>query len=159
MARLVQVAQGATDLDRSARWYADLLGVEPAARFDPPGLVFFVLDGMRLLLDAGAPGALVYLAVDDVDATVSRLRTAGTEVAGEPHVIFGHDDDTLGPAGTDEWMAFVKDPDGHLVGLVEQRPRATHQQAALCKGVNLSIHTAQGRGDERTATQRFGVAH
>ena len=42
-------------------------------------------------------------------------------VEGEPHVIFRHDDATLGPAGTDEWQAFVRDPDGNLVGLVEQR--------------------------------------
>jgi methylmalonyl-CoA/ethylmalonyl-CoA epimerase len=39
-------------------------------------------------------------------------------------VIFGHEDDTLGPAGTDEWMAFVRDTEGNLVGLVEQRPRS-----------------------------------
>jgi methylmalonyl-CoA/ethylmalonyl-CoA epimerase len=45
-------------------------------------------------------------------------------VEGEPHVIFTHEDDTLGPAGTDEWMAFVRDSEGNLVGLVERRPRA-----------------------------------
>ena len=78
---------------------------------------------MRLLLDAGAPSALHYLRVDDLEATVGRLRRAGVEVCSEPHVIFGHDDDTLGPVGTDEWMAFVVDSEGNLVGLVEQRPR------------------------------------
>ena len=40
----------------------------------------------------------------------------------EPHVIFSHADDTLGPAGTDEWQASVRDSEGNLVGLVEQRP-------------------------------------
>ena len=29
----------------------------------------------------------------------------------DPHVIFRHDDGTLGPAGHDEWQAFVEDPD------------------------------------------------
>lgn len=123
MPRLVQVAQRATDFDATTAFYADLLGVEPVAVFDPPGLAFFDLDGVRLLMDRGAPPALVYLAVDDIDATVARLREKGTEITTEPHVIFGHDDDTLGPAGTDEWMAFFKDPEGSLVGLVEQRPR------------------------------------
>jgi methylmalonyl-CoA/ethylmalonyl-CoA epimerase len=66
----------------------------------------------------------VYLRVDDIDATVARLRDGGVEVSTEPHVIFGHDDDTLGPAGTDEWMAFVVDSEGNTVGLVEQRTRA-----------------------------------
>jgi methylmalonyl-CoA/ethylmalonyl-CoA epimerase len=122
--RIVQVAQRADDLARATAFYADLLGVAPTATFDPPGLVFFDLDGVRLLLERGAPGALLYLAVDDVDAIVARLRAAGVTVEGEPHVIFGHDDDTLGPAGTDEWMAFVRDPEGNLVGLVEQRPRS-----------------------------------
>ncbi|WP_432477790.1 VOC family protein [Nocardioides sp. GXQ0305] len=45
-------------------------------------------------------------------------------VESDPHVIFAHDDDTLGPEGTEEWMAFVRDPEGNLVGLVEQRSRS-----------------------------------
>lgn len=123
MPRLVQVAQRATDLAAASSFYAELLGVEPAATFDPPGLAFFDLDGVRLLLDRGAPSALVYLAVDDIEASVAWVRGKGLEVTSEPHVIFRHDDDTLGPAGTDEWMAFFTDPEGNLVGLVEQRPR------------------------------------
>lgn len=120
---LVQIAQHADDLDRAAAFYADLLGAAPTASYDPPGLVFFDLGGVRLLLDRVAPSALHYLAVDDLDATVRRLRAAGVVVESEPHVIFGHEDDTLGPAGTDEWQAFIRDCEGNLVGLVEQRPR------------------------------------
>ncbi len=119
--RLVQIAQHADDIDRAAEFYTNLLGKEPIATFDPPGLVFFDLDGVRLLLDHGAPSALHYLDVIDIDATVSRLREQGVTVATEPHVIFSHTDDTLGPAGTDEWQAFVRDTEGNLVGLVEQR--------------------------------------
>src|SRR4051794_11766221 len=121
--RLVQVAQRAEDLPRATAFYRDLLGAEPLATFDPPGLVFFDLGGVRLLLDRGAPSALHYLRVDDLDATVERLRATGGEGRSEPHLIFGHDDGTLGPAGTDEWMAFVVDSKGNLVGLVEHRPR------------------------------------
>jgi len=123
MPRLVQVAQRATDFAATTAFYADLLGVEPVATFDPPGLAFFDLDGVRLLMDRGAPSALLYLPVDDIDAAVAGLREKGVEITSEPHVIFGHDDDTLGPAGTDEWMAFFTDPEGSVVGLVEQRPR------------------------------------
>jgi methylmalonyl-CoA/ethylmalonyl-CoA epimerase len=122
--RAVQIAQRAEDLDRATEFYADLLGAGPTATYDPPGLVFFDLGGVRLLLDRVAPSALHYLAVDDIDATVDRLRGRGVTVESEPHVIFGHEDDTLGPAGTDEWQAFVRDSEGNLVGLVEQRPRA-----------------------------------
>ncbi|MFC7595796.1 VOC family protein [Terrabacter sp. GCM10028922] len=120
---LVQIAQHADDLGRASAFYADLLGAQPLATYDPPGLVFFDLDGVRLLLDRGAPSALHYLRVDDIDATVERLRASGVSVEAEPHVIFSHEDDTLGPADTDEWMAFVKDSEGNVVGLVEQRPR------------------------------------
>jgi len=121
---LVQIAQRAEDLDRAAAFYADLLGRPPAATYDPPGLVFFDLGGVRLLLDRVAPSALHYLGIDDIDATVERLRASGVVVETDPHVIFGHEDDTLGPAGTDEWQAFVRDSEGNLVGLVEQRPRS-----------------------------------
>ena len=120
---LIQVAQRAEDLARASAFYADLLGAQPVATYDPPGLVFFDLGGTRLLLDKGAPAGLHYFGVDDIEATVERLRGAGVRVASEPHMIFGHDDDTLGPAGTDEWMAFVEDSESNLVGLVEQRPR------------------------------------
>ena len=119
--RAVQIAQYADDLARAAPFYTDLLGAEPTATYDPPGLVFFDLDGVRLLLDAAAPSALHYLAVDDIEHTVGRLRGRGAVVDSEPHVIFSHADDTLGPAGTDEWQAFVRDSEGNLVGLVEQR--------------------------------------
>jgi methylmalonyl-CoA/ethylmalonyl-CoA epimerase len=122
--RLIQVAQGAADLDRAAAFYADLLGTEPLATYDPPGLVFFDVDGTRLLVDRNAPGSLIYLGVDDLEATVARLRADGVHIESEPHVIFTHTDDTLGPAGTDEWHAFIRDPEDNIVGLIEQRPSA-----------------------------------
>lgn len=117
---LVQIAQHADDLERATAFYTDLLGTGPTATYDPPGLVFFDLGGVRLMLSIGSAPATIYLRVDDIDATVARLRD---HVESEPHVIFGHDDDTLGPAGTDEWQAFVRDTEGNLVGLVEHRPR------------------------------------
>lgn len=116
--RVVQVAQHADDLERAAGWYQRLLGRPPTARFDPPGLLFFSLDGTRLLLESGAPSALIYLEVPDLKATVEALRSDGVTITGEPQLIFHHDDDRLGPAGTDEWMAFVQDSEGNTVGLV-----------------------------------------
>ena len=119
--RLVQVAQRVDDLARASAFYADLLGVAPRATYDPPGLVFFDLDGVRLMLEGNTTAAVLYLAVDDLDATVERLRARGVSIESDPHVIFSHADDTLGPAGTDEWQAFVRDSEGNLIGLVEQR--------------------------------------
>jgi methylmalonyl-CoA/ethylmalonyl-CoA epimerase len=122
---LAQVAQHAEDLDRAAAFYERLLGSPPLARFDPPGLLFFGLgDGTRLLLERAASPALLYLSVDDVVTRIEDLRADGVVVETEPHVIFSHTDDTLGPAGSDEWMAFVRDSEGNLVGLVSHAPRA-----------------------------------
>ena len=120
--RLVQVAQFSSDLDRSSEFYSALLDARPVARFDPPGLLFFDLGTTRLMLESRATPALIYLDVDLITTALDRI-AAHTQ----PHVIFRHDDDRHGPAGTDEWQAFVTDPDGNLVGLVEFRASAGTQ--------------------------------
>jgi methylmalonyl-CoA/ethylmalonyl-CoA epimerase len=120
---ILQVAQHADDLDRAAAFYEVLLGGPPAARFDPQGLLFFNVGRSRLLLERAAASALIYYQVDDVAFTIERLRNQRVEVIAEPHVIFTHTDDTLGPAGTDEWMAFIRDSEGNTVGLVSHEPR------------------------------------
>ena len=115
--RIVQIAQHAEDLDRAVDFYTVLLDAEPVARFDPPGLVFFDLDGVRLLLDREAPSSLIYLRVENVHQTMERLEGIADVVA-HPRVIFAHDDDDLGPAGHEEWQAFIRDSEGNTVGLV-----------------------------------------
>ncbi|MFJ4169373.1 VOC family protein [Paenarthrobacter sp. NPDC089714] len=118
--RFIQVAQRAEDLERAAEFYSWLLGKEPQAVFDPPGLLFFDVGGVRLLLEKGAPSALVYLEVADLHLSVEGLRAKGVRILAEPHVIFVHEDDRLGPAGSEEWMAFVEDSEGNTVGLVSR---------------------------------------
>ena len=122
MSRIVQIAQHADDLERAAGFYEQLLGQPAAAKYDPPGLLFFTLDGTRLLLERSAPSAVIYLGVDDVRTKVDELRASGVTIESEPHVIFSHEDDTLGPAGTDEWMAFIRDSEANVVGLVSHAP-------------------------------------
>jgi len=60
--------------------------------------------------------------VASVRERLEQLRGEGVVVESEAHVIFHHDDDTLGPPGTDEWQAFVRDSEGNLVGLVSHEP-------------------------------------
>jgi methylmalonyl-CoA/ethylmalonyl-CoA epimerase len=117
---ILQVAQHATDLDRATAFYERLLGYPPAARFVPPGLVFFRLGSVRLLLEVGAPSAMLYLTVADVRHRIEELRGLGVTIEHEPHIIFRHPDDTIGHAGRDEWHAFIRDSEGNLVGLVSQ---------------------------------------
>ena len=121
--RLVQVAQHAEDLERASAFYRELLGSEPRGLFDPPGLLFFDLDGVRLLLEPGAASVVIYLAVPSVRDAVERMR-GSVDIVAEPHVIFHHDDDALGPAGTDEWQGFIRDSEGNLVGLVSHEAPA-----------------------------------
>jgi methylmalonyl-CoA/ethylmalonyl-CoA epimerase len=123
MTRLVQVALRATDLDRAAAFYGELLGAEPSGRFEPPGLLFFDLDGTRLLLEGNAPSTMLYLEVADVRRAVEGLR-GRAEIVSEPHAVFTHEDDALGPAGTTEWQAFVRDSEGNLLGLLGFEPTA-----------------------------------
>lgn len=120
--KLLQVAQRAENLERAAAFYGDLLGRPPTGVFDPPGLVFFGLGEVRLLLDRAAPSALIYLEVADVRTTTAALRDKGVEVVTEAHVIFEHTGPELGPAGTDEWMAFVRDSEGNILGLASRHP-------------------------------------
>jgi methylmalonyl-CoA/ethylmalonyl-CoA epimerase len=115
---IVQIAQRVQDLDRAVAFYEDLLGAHVAARFDPPGLAFFMLGKTRLVLDPTAPSGLLYLAVDDVEFSVDQLSGRGVVIDTDPHVIFQHKDDSLGPIGTDEWLAFITDSEGNTVGLV-----------------------------------------
>jgi methylmalonyl-CoA/ethylmalonyl-CoA epimerase len=120
---ILQVAQHADDLDRAAAFYSELLGGSPAARFDPPGLLFFNIGTSRLLLERAASSAVIYLLVEDVRTFAEELRSRNVEIVEEPHVIFSHTDDRLGPAGTDEWMAFIRDSEGNVLGLVSHEPR------------------------------------
>lgn len=122
-ATLHQVAQHADDLARAVAFYRDILGCAFITSFDPPGLAFFQLGETRLLLDAAAPSALIYLRVDDVRASTERLRAAGVAIDTEPHIIFTDADGTFGKPA-EEWMAFIRDSEGNLVGLASRRPLA-----------------------------------
>ncbi len=117
---LHQIAQHADDLDRAVAFYADVLGCEVIARFDPPGLAFLRLGGVRLLLDRAAPSALIYLTVDDVRDTVAKLKADAVPVETEPHLIFTDSEGLFGEAGLEEWMAFIRDSEGNLVGLASR---------------------------------------
>jgi methylmalonyl-CoA/ethylmalonyl-CoA epimerase len=121
---LHQVAQHADDLDRAIAFYSDVLGCEFVTKIDPPGLAFLRLGSVRLLLDKGAPSALFYLRVDDVRTTTENLRAAGVPVESEPHVINTDTDGIFGAAGFQEWMAFVRDSEGNLVGLASRHAPA-----------------------------------
>ena len=122
---LRQIALGVADLDRSSRFYGTTLGLPEIARFDLPGLVFYDVGGVRLLLerttDATPGSSVLYLDVSDIDRRVADLGDAGVVFGSAPHLIHVDTDGTFGDAGTEEWMAFFSDPDGNQLALVARR--------------------------------------
>lgn len=119
--RIHQVAIKAVDLDASIAFYRDTLGANLIAKFDPPGIAFFDFDGIRVMLDKNASETTVYYRVDDLDAALTDVE-ATVEITSPPHMIFPDNDGLFGPAGEGEWMAFITDPAGNLVGLAARRP-------------------------------------
>jgi lactoylglutathione lyase len=119
-----------TDVDRSVAFYADQLGFEPFYRQPPDGAADYV--GLRLgesrlgIVTAEAPRHLfgaeigdaprfeLWVVVEDVDATVGRLRERGVPVLREPEDM---------PWG--ERLGYVADPDGNPVALAASRSSAT----------------------------------
>ncbi len=110
-----------------------MLGADLITRFDPPGLAFFRLGEVRLLLDAAVPSALLYLRVDDVRTAVERLRAAGVEVDTEPHQIFVDEDGIFGEAGVAEGMVLIRDSEGNLVGLASRQAASRQQVERLAR--------------------------
>jgi methylmalonyl-CoA/ethylmalonyl-CoA epimerase len=117
MRQLRQVAQHADDLDRAVEFYRDTLGLPLLARFEPPGLVFFDLGGVRLLLEQAASPCVLYLASDHLERDVEQQRAKGVEIIAEPHLIFADEDGVFGPPGSKIRMAFFRDSEGNVVGL------------------------------------------
>ena len=122
--KLHQIALRVADLDATQAFYRDVLGADFVARFDPPGLLFFDFDGLRVLFEAGEPAAansaVLYIRTGDIDAAVAELRAKGVAVA-DPHPIHKDEDGTFGPAGETEWMAFFEDPSGNTLAFATRR--------------------------------------
>ena len=121
--RLHQIALPVQDLDAAERFYRDVLGARFVARFDPPGLLFFDFDGVRLLLEAGeaASNAVLYIWVEDIDAACEALIAKGVRLTAKPRAIHHDEAGTFGPAGETEWMAFFEDPSGNTLALATRR--------------------------------------
>jgi DNA-binding CsgD family transcriptional regulator/catechol 2,3-dioxygenase-like lactoylglutathione lyase family enzyme len=116
-----QISRTVRDIEESCAWYGEVLGVKHLYTFGK--LAFFDLGGIRLYLSAesGTPGpeSTLYLRVDDIAATYAELVARGVEFKGAPHLIHRHAD------GTEEWMAFFKDPEGRFLALMSQvRPKS-----------------------------------
>lgn len=123
-----QVALTSTDLDEAQTFYEDGLGLRMIARFVPPGLLFFDVGGVRLSIQqVDAPhstDAVLYLRVADIDAASIALKERGIQFEREAELVYRDTDGQFGMAGEEEWMAFFRDPDGHLLAFVCRKKSA-----------------------------------
>ena len=118
-----QVALSAgRDLDVTLAFWRDVLGLDVHARYDPPGIAFIMAGGIRLLFTDGVPAGTVYLDIAGLEAFHAEAKAAGVPFTAPPALVHRDSEGTFGPAGESEWMAFLKDPAGNTIGLVERLP-------------------------------------
>ena len=114
-----QIARRVGDVDAAVVWYRDVVGLTLLYQYGD--LAFFDCNGTRLFLNAeqdgpSAANSIIYFRVDDINTAFETLSARGAEFVGPPHMIFKH------PDGMEEWMAFFRDPDGQLLGIMSQLP-------------------------------------
>ena len=111
-----QISRTVGDTEMSQGWYASVLSLPHLFTFGK--LSFFECGGTRLMLTsehgARPDESILYFRVQDIRATHAELSTKGVEFVGAPHVVHRHGD------GTEEWMAFFKDPDARILALMAQ---------------------------------------
>lgn len=120
---LRQVALSAgRDIDATLAFWLDVFGLPVHARYDPPGIAFIIVGGIRLFFTGGIPQATVYLDIDDLDSFYETASDNGVAFTTAPTLVHRDTAGEFGPAGESEWMAFLKDPAGNTIGLVERKP-------------------------------------
>jgi len=118
--RQVALSSG-RDLDRTLAFWHDCLLLPLHSRFDPPGIAFILVGGVRLFFSDGLPPGTVYLDISGLGDFCSGVKSRGGVFTAAPALVHRDREGLFGPAGEEEWMAFLKDPAGNTVGLVERR--------------------------------------
>ena len=114
-----QISVSVHDLDRATAFYRDVLGM--TFLFPAGHMAFFDCGSVRLMLTShlgkGEQTSIVYYRVDDLSATVAALTERGAAFDSQPHCIANMPDHDL-------WMAFLKDSEGNIIGLMSEVARA-----------------------------------
>lgn len=116
---LGQIAYAVDNVERTTKFLRDQVGLKFLFNA-PPNLSFFDLGGVRLMIGrpqgAGMVGtnSVLYLRCSDIQATHQELKERGVRFDRDPMIMAKMPDHEL-------WMAFFRDPDGNLLGLMEER--------------------------------------
>ncbi|HKV95978.1 MAG TPA: VOC family protein [Gammaproteobacteria bacterium] len=114
-----QIAVTVSSVDAALKFYRDVLGI-PFLFIAGPNLAFLDAGGTRLMLStpqgAGSVGhnSILYFTVSDIVAAHAVLVTRGATSERAPELTARLPDYEL-------WTGFLKDPDGNLVGLMEEK--------------------------------------
>lgn len=111
-----QISRTVSDIKVAEQWYREQLGLTHLYTYGQ--LAFFDCQGVRLFLsenpDAATTDSIIYFKTEDIKSTHQSLSERGIEFSHSPHRVHQHAD------GTEEWMAFFKDPDGKPLALMAQ---------------------------------------
>ncbi len=118
--KIGQIAVTVRDLERSRSFYQNTLGMK--FLFDAGSMAFFQCGEIRFMIGAsGEPAALggtiLYFKVQDIHETHAHLKEQGVVFHQKPHLVAKMPDHDL-------WLAFLKDPDGNVLGLMSEIPHA-----------------------------------
>ena len=122
LAQIGQIAIAVKDLPGAVAFYRDVLGL-PFLFEAPPKLAFFDCAGVRLMLsepekpEFDHPASIIYYRVANMQETVAILKARGAAFESEPHLIAKMPNHDL-------WMAFLRDPERNLIGLMSEVSRA-----------------------------------
>lgn len=114
-----QIAITVSNVDSAFAFYRDILGLKFLFQAGPD-LVFLEAGDVRLMLStpqgAGSVGhnSILYFAVADIVAVHADLVQRGATDERAPQLAATMPDHEL-------WTGFVRDPDGNLVGLMEEK--------------------------------------
>ena len=114
-----QIAITVSDVAKVLPFYRDILGLR--FLFSPsPELAFLMAGEARLMLSTSqghtAIGAnsILYFKVSEVEATQADMVSRGAALERAPQLTARMPDHEL-------WIGFLRDPDGNLVGLMEEK--------------------------------------
>lgn len=116
---LAQIAITVDNVERSTTFYRDVLGLKFLFAAGPH-LAFFAAGPVRLMLTtpqgAGEAGknSILYFKVTDIEGTHAQIVACGAVNERAPALAAKMPDHDL-------WIGFVRDPDGNLIGLMEER--------------------------------------
>jgi len=119
LSEIRQIAITVSDVSTALPFYRDVLGL--TFLFSPaPTLAFLAAGSVRIMLStpqgAGTVGhnSILYFKVADIVAAHAAIVERGARNERDPQPIAKMPDHEL-------WMSFVRDPDGNLVGLMEEK--------------------------------------